>query len=400
MISFLAEKNAINEAMRRLAVIIPKRDSGTLLSHVLLSISPTDVSITASDMESTARIIVPAKNTSQGNLIAKAKTLSDIAATLKSEYFLFSAEEQEFNEKNITEDVEELAETRYQIIIQGSDNSITHTMPGGYRSHFPKVNEIPADKLSFLSASLLLEMINKTFYAVSEEENRYIYSGLYMKADKNQITLVGTDGRRLSAITRKLPKPIQLGSRESGTDDNNSDSDDIVVYSKAVKELRTLLSDAEGDIQLGVEQKDIFFRVDNAELSSRLLEGKFPDYEKVIPKEKKTNLTLSRRALLDAFEEIIHMAEEPSRQVQMQVQKEKLTFQASTLDVGKSEKIISIDYQGEDIDIYFNGSYVQDILKHITSDEVLLSIEDKNKPIMIHDPEDPDFISLVMPMRI
>ena len=87
-----------------------------------------------------------------------------------------------------------------------------------------------------------------------------------------------------------------------------------------------------------MEQKDIFFRVDNAELSSRLLEGKFPDYEKVIPKEKKINLELNRRSLLHAFEEVMVMTEEPARQVKMQLKKDALTFQANTLDVGESEK--------------------------------------------------------------
>ena len=92
MISFITERNAINEAMKQLDIIVPARDSGTLLSHVLLSIGSTEVSVTASDMESTVRIIIPAKKTLPGDLIVKAKKLSDIAATLKSEYFIFSAE--------------------------------------------------------------------------------------------------------------------------------------------------------------------------------------------------------------------------------------------------------------------------------------------------------------------
>ena len=125
-------------------------------------------------------------------------------------------------------------------MISGGDeiHSTKYKMPGGYRSHFPKINTISTDKLSSLPAALLFEMINKTFYAISQEENRYIYSGLYMKIDQNQITFVGTDGRRLSAITRKLLKPIQLSNEGPQVSDNDFDSDDIVIYSKAIRGIK------------------------------------------------------------------------------------------------------------------------------------------------------------------
>ncbi len=391
-ICFKTEKKLIEEAMRRLNVIVPTRDSDTLLSHVLLSVYSDNVSITASDMESTVRIFIQAQDTQEGEVIVKAKKLSDIATVFKSESFVFSAEEQKVHEQKAVD--EETSETRYKITIKGKENgSAKYTMPGGFRSHFPEINTISEEKLFTLPAPLLLEMINKTFYAISQEENRYIYSGLCLKTNGNKITLIGTDGRRLSAITRKLPQTIQLGGEDSEV------TDDIVVYSKAIKELRNLLSNIEGNIQIGVEQKDIFFRVDNAELSSRLLEGKFPDYEKVIPKGKKISLKLERRLLLDTFEEVMVMTEEPARQVRMQLQKESLLFEANAVDVGASEKSLPIEWEGKDISICFNGSYIQDILRNISSPQVLFSMEDENKPIMIHDPEDVDFISLVMPMH-
>ena len=392
MISFETEKDLLEQAMKRLEVIIPARDSGTLLSHVLLSVTSKNVSITASDMESTVRIFIPAEGTQEGELIVRAKKLSEIATALKSKRFVFSAKEEEIHESDNDGKTPEDTEKRYQISIQGEEkSSVKYRMPGGFRFHFPEISMISEDKLFKLPSALLLEMINKTFYSVSQEENRYIYSGLHISSNENQLTVVGTDGRRLSAVTRKLPQPVELTGE-------GEEAYDIVVYSKAIKELKNLLVTQE-EVQVGVEQKNIFFRVGDAELSSRLLEGKFPDYEKVVPQEKNISVQLERRALLHAFEEVMVMTEEPSRQVRMSLQNGRLLLEANTVDIGESEKAIPIEYTGDELNICFNGTYVQDILRNINPNDVLVSIENENKPIMIHDPDDPDFISLVMPMR-
>ena len=392
MISFETEKELVEQAMKRLDVILPARDSGTLLSHVLLSVSPTNVSITASDMESTVRIFIPAKAAQEGELIIRAKKLSEIATALKADHFVFKATEEDIHEND--ESAYENPEKRYQITIKGAEEgSAKYRMPGGFRAHFPEMSMISEDKLFKLPSALLLEMINKTFYSISHEENRYIYSGLNIRSDKDQLTMVGTDGRRLSAVTRKIAQPIELVGE--------NEEDDIVVYSKAVKELKNLLlaEETENEVQVGIEQRNIFFRVGDAELSSRLLEGKFPDYEKVIPQEKNISIRLERRALLHAFEEVMVMTEEPARQVRMSLRKGRLIFEANTADIGESEKTIPLEYEGDDVNVCFNGSYVQDILRNIKPTDVLISIENENKPVMIHDPDDPDFISLVMPMR-
>ena len=388
MIGFEGKRAEFEEAISRLDVIIPSRDAQTLLSNVLLTVEDDLVKITASDMESTARISIPASNTQAGELIVRAKKLGQIAREMKSENIIFKATEQEPTSEDI--DIDEGVEKYYLISIHGSDKDSTkYTMPGDYRSHFPGLNFISDDKMTKIPSTLMREMIQKTFYSVSQEDNRYVYNGLCLKSGQNDLTAICTDGRRLASITRKLDIPVQIG---------NEDNRDVVVYSKAIRELLQVL-DTSDVIELGLEQNNIFFRVKDAEISSRLLDGKFPEHEKVIPQETKIKIEINAQQILDSLREVMVMAEPPTSQVSFKLDEGSLLMEANTLDQGSSQKTISIDYSGEQFNICFNGSYMVDILKGIDTKRIKIEIEDGNKPIAIYDLQDEKFVSLIMPMR-
>lgn len=233
-------------------------------------------------------------------------------------------------------------------------------------------------------------MINKTFFSISQEDNRYIYNGLCFHADGNKLTLIGTDGRRLAAVTREMPNPIALGNDETG---------DIVVHAKAIRELLRII-DADAEIHIGVEQRDIFFQVGDAELSSRLLEGKFPDYNKVIPKTSTIQIQVDREALLNSLRQVMVMTEPPSFQIRMTVTSGALQLKANTPEVGEAEISLPIDYSGDPLEIGFNSTYFTDILRNLSCKSLRLEFNDSTKPVVIHDLEDENYIALVMPMKI
>ncbi len=383
---FSVEKAALEKAMMQLDAIVPGRDTQTLLSNVLISIDENRLKITGSDMESTVRISMDATDTQPGELIVKAKKMSEIARQLNSNEIYFEALKPEDEEPNPEE-----PGARYIVRMEGKDaRAAKFRMTGSDRSHFPEINEISSERLAKIPADILDEMLAKTFYSISQEDNRYIYNGIFFKADGKKLTLVGTDGRRLAAVTRTMPEPLELGSADNG---------DVVVHAKAIRELQKII---EGDqtIEVGVEQRDIFFRISQAELSSRLLEGKFPDYKKVIPESAEFSFEIKRDLFMDAIRQVMVMTEQPSYQIRMSISGEGVNMTANTPDVGEAEISLPVQVAGADMEIGFNANYFMDILKNIQTDVVRLKLIDPSKPIVFEDPEDADFVALVMPMKI
>jgi DNA polymerase-3 subunit beta len=380
---FTVNKNSLEKAMSQIDTIVPGRDTQTLLSNVLLTVSSDNkLRITASDMESTVRITLAVEDANPGELIIKAKKLSDIARQINSDTVIFEAEESEEQE---SED-----EKQFRVKLEGrGGRSARFRMTGSDRSHFPEINEISPDKLSVIPADIISDMISKTFYSISHEDNRYIYNGLCLQAQGNNFTIVGTDGRRLAAITRMMPGAIDF---------KNGDGD-IVVHARAIRELQKII-DIESDVQVGVEQREIFFKAGNAELSSRLLEGKFPDFKKVIPATSSIHVDIDRDVLLDSIKQVMVMTEQPSFQVRLGLGNAESYLKANTPDMGEAEVELPVTIESENIEIGFNANYFLDILKAMNCSKVKLKLSDPAKPIVFEDTTDENFIALVMPMKI
>lgn len=379
---FSVDKGALEKAMNQIDAIVPGRDTQTLLSNVLLSVTENKkVRITASDMESTVRITLDAEDTIPGELIIKARKLYEIAKQINAETVVFEAE---VNEENTGE------EKSYRVKVEGiGGRAARFRMTASDRSHFPEINEIADEKLSQIPTDLLSEMINRTFHSISHEDNRYIYNGICFHVEANMLTLIGTDGRRLAAVTRPLPSAIQLSGNDS----------DIVVHAKAIRELQKIM-DLDEFIYIGVEQRDIFFKVGNAELSSRLLEGKFPDYKKVIPTEFLITMEVDRNILLDSIKQVMVMTEQPSFQVRMTMGKEGTYLMANTPEMGEAELALPVKPTDSALEIGFNANYFQDILRSIQCNKIRLQFNDPAKPIVFQDIDDDKYVALVMPMKI
>lgn len=371
--------------MARIDTIVPARETTTLLSNVFITIEKDSVSITASDMESTVRIAVPAENTEQGEIIVRAKKFSEIARQLRSDQIVFKTVEPE-NAESVESD-----ETLYDVLIEGSGkSSARYKMSGKDRSLFPAINQVSEDRLSNVPSAVLDEMVKKTIYSITQEDNRYIYNGLAFQADGNKLTIVGTDGRRLAAISRTLENPVTLSPDAAA---------DTVVHSKAIRELQKLI-DSAPVVKLGVEQRDIFFKIGDAELVSRLVEGKFPDYRRVIPESLSIEFTLNREDLLNALSQVKVMTEPPSFQVRLTLEGGELHLVANTPQVGTAEMTLPIGYTGEKLQIGFNATYMIDILRSLSCETVKLGFNDSARPIVVFDTDDADFLALVMPMKI
>ncbi|HRP68215.1 MAG TPA: DNA polymerase III subunit beta [Turneriella sp.] len=378
---FQTNKDTIDKAVRRIDAIIPHRDMGTMLSNLLIAIETDHVAITASDMETTARIVVPATETVVGEFIIPAKQFLEYVSSLLSEDLIVEVEKDEENEEGLS---------AFRVNLKGTkDTSARYIMPGNSPKSFPTLNHLSNNKLFNVSSAILEEMIRKTQYAISQEDNRYIYNGLSFQGEGTQLTLVGTDGRRLAAITRKLAGPVIFPPEG-----------DIVVHAKAIREIQKLI-DVSDEVLIGVEQRDLFVRVGDAQLSSRLLEGKFPDYKRVLPRELGVLLDINRNNLLNALQQIRPVTEPPSNQCRMILENSRMHITGQSTGSGsRGDVTLDVAYTGEQLEFGFNITYLIDILKALNCVKVQLGLNDANKPLVVHDMDDPDFIALVMPMKI
>lgn len=381
MMKFQIRKESIDKAVRRIDAIIPHRDMGTMLSNLLLTVQPGQVSITASDMETTARITLPVESAQPGEFIVPGKQFQEYVSSLISKELVVETE---------TEEHQDEGSPAFRVRLSGTtEASARYVMPGNSARHFPVLNRVGEEKMFGVSSALLEEMIRKTQYAISQEDNRYIYNGICFQGSGDQLTLVGTDGRRLAAITRKINGPVNL-----------AEGVDVVVHAKAIREIQKLI-DVADEVMIGVEQRDLFVRVGDAQLSSRLLEGKFPDYRRVLPQDLAVQLELSRDKLIEALQQIRPVTEPPSNQCRMILDRRKMHITGQSSGQGsRAEVDLDADYDGEKLEIGFNITYLLDILKALTCPRVRLGMNDGNKPLVVQDVDDPDFVSLVMPLKI
>ncbi len=388
---FTIDKETLNKALQQVNSIVPSKDTQTLLSNVLIQVEDSMIRLTTSDMESTARISMPCTDTESGSLIVRAGKFAEAIQKIKTEKILFQSQKSMETAEGSPED--DITKSFHNIKISGdSKDSVKYDFPGFDQRHFPVIQSIADDQLFLVSSEILREMIQKTVYSISQEDNRYIYNGLCISAEGNVLTLVGTDGRRLSAISREQPSPVDFFR-------SGEDKKDIVIHKKAVNELLKLL-EMDSDVKMGISGRDIFFRVGNAELTSRLLEGNFPDFRRVVPQETNVSITMDRGIFHDALSQVAVMTEQPSYQIRLGVDSGLLTLSASTPEVGKAEMSLPVSYSGDKMEIGFNARYLADILSSLKCDEIEIKLVDAGKPILVRDTKDENFLALIMPMRI
>jgi DNA polymerase-3 subunit beta len=260
---------------------------------------------------------------------------------------------------------------------------------------FPAV--IPSEqagKKSTASASLpvntLKEMVEKTLFAASPDESRLQLSGVYVEVQKTgKLRMVASDGHRLSLIEREttIPDPAAWPS--------------VIFPRKGLVEVRKLVEKSEGDVELSLQGSTAVMKKDSTELSMRLVEGEFPDYHQVIPKERKHTISFSREEFLSALRRLLVLTTERSRGIKLQVGKNSMEISVNTPDVGEGVEEIAVTHEGEGVIIGFNGRYLIEALGVMNEGQkVVLYLKDEVSPGLLQTEEDHDFSYVIMPMRI
>jgi DNA polymerase-3 subunit beta len=261
-------------------------------------------------------------------------------------------------------------------------------MLGLAKENFPEVKTF-AGPFVPLPSSLLNTFINRTIFAITNEESRYSLNGAKFELSNEDVRMIATDGHRLSFIAR--PGNFYEGGKI-----------DVLIPKKTLGELAKLAGDTDGVVEFGYDENHLYFKVGRRLLSSRTLSGQFPNYELVLPKGNDKRIVFESGAIANSIRRVALMADERSHSVKFEIADKQVRITSQAADVGESEDVLATDYDGPEITSGFNAQYLMDFFTVMQDGEVAFEFKDGNSQVQLRsavESED-DFRYIVMPMRL
>ena len=359
------DRDAFLRGLQLVHNIVEPRQTLPILANVLVQAEGETVQVTATDLEVGARVTLPAKITRPGSLTLPARKLLEIV--------------KELPDAPLTVRVQENAWAALRC------GGAAYKLVGLTPEDFPAV--APSDALRWLGVDgkLLRDMLAQTSFAMSHDESRYALNGVLLVIQEKEIRVVATDGHRLALASRPLP-----GGAAPVTG---------IVPRKAVNEVARMLGAGE-EVQLALGDNQFALRMPSVLLMARLIEGSFPNYEQVVPKNHPHRIVLSRGMLTAALRRVSVLSEERTRPVKFTLGAGALRLSAYHPDFGEAEESVDVDYSGEEVAIGFNSRYVLDALGAQSADQVVLEVKDALSPGVVKSLEDEGSLCVIMPMRI
>ena len=368
----VVRKNDLLRELQLFQGIVERKNTIPILANVLLEAKGDEVRFLATDLEVGLRSKCNASVAKSGSLTLPAKKFYEIIKALPE------------TDIRIAEDkgCVKVAADRFDSRMQ--------TLP---REDFPTLPESGAGAPSAtLPRSALKEMVAKTHFAITGEDTRYFLNGALFVLRPDSMSLVATDGHRLALVT--VPRDGKA----------NKDTDEIraILPKKTLGELSRLLMEGEGDIAYERGENHLFFHVGDRLLISRMIDGQFPAYERVIPKGNDKRIEFERDRLTNAVKRVALLSNERSRAVKIQIDKGKVDITSSSPDLGEAKETLTVDYAGAPMQICFNAQYVLDFLSAVSTDVVSLELKDEVSQALMKPvgAEDYDYTYVIMPMRV
>ncbi len=364
------DRNALMRALSHVQAVVERRNTIPILSNILMVAEGDRLSLTATDLDIEATDAAEAKVKKSGSVTAPAQTLFDVVRKLP-----------EGSEISL-----DLAENRLSLS-SGRSRFALPTLPAG---DFQTMAKEPAPTKFEIEASELRRLIDKTKFAISTEETRYYLNGIYLHFDKaggGVLRAVATDGHRLALAETKAPKGANTLKG-------------VIVPRKAVAEARRLLEDAPETVTVEASDSKIVFHIGEAVLTSKLIDGSFPDYQRVIPKENGKILRVDTKLFANAVDRVATVSAERSRSVKLSLSSGKLTLAVSHSETGQGTEELEADYDSDPIEIGFNAKYLLDVTQQIEAGEVRIEFNDAASPARVLDDKDSGAQYVLMPLRV
>ena len=370
---FTIERATLLKTLSHVQSIVEKRNTIPVLSNVRIEAKEDGISFKATDMDTEITEIVDAKTIQVGATTAPAHMLYEIVRKLSDGSQVELTYPDEKGQLTIASARSKFSLSTIAVedfpVISGDKLPISFVMP--------------KDELA--------DVIDRTKFAVSTEETRYYLNGIYIHAKKEGsaavLRIVATDGHRLACVESPLPKGAE-------------DIQGVIIPRKTITEIRKLLDDNKvEDVTVELSENKVRFTMRDVTLTSKLIDGTYPDYERVIPTDNDKNLELNVKELASAVDRISVVAER-TRAIKMLTNSNKITITTSSPDLGSASEDLEATYENESLEIGYNFRYLLDILAEIKGENVRISFSDGSSPSVIHDTSDSSAIYVLMPMRV
>jgi len=367
----VVRKNDLLRELQLFQGIVERKNTIPILANVLMDAKGDQVSFLATDLEVGLRSKCAATVSKSGSITLPAKKFFEIV-------------------KSLPETDIRIAEDKGGVKIAADRfDSRMQTLP---REDFPTLPESGTTTTAMLPRSAVKEMVAKTQFAITGEDTRFFLNGALFVLKPDEMSLVATDGHRLALVT--VPR--------DGKANKDAEESKAILPKKTLGELGRLLTDGDGDINYERGENHLFFDVGGRLLISRMIDGQFPAYERVIPKGNDKHIEFERDRLTNAVKRVALLSNERSRAVKIQVDKGKVDVTSSSPDIGEAKETLPVEYTGGAMQICFNAQYVLDFLSAVATDVVSLDLKDEvsqavMKPVGA---EGYDYTYVIMPMRV
>jgi DNA polymerase-3 subunit beta len=368
MIVLKAPQTEVLAVLQSVSGIVERRHTLPILANVMLRKTGTSVQLTTSDLEIQIRTTAELGGDA-GNFTATvgARKLIDILRTMPADQTV------------------SLESSQNKLILKGGKSRFSlQTLPA---EDFPLVQESAEFGPVFsVPQKTLKHLLGQVAFAMAVHDIRYYLNGILFVAEGKQLSLVSTDGHRLAFASATLD--VEVPKQE------------VILPRKTVLELQRLLSDAEGAIQMQFANNQARFSFDGMEFVTKLVEGKFPDYNRVIPKNHKNEVTLGRQALLSSLQRTAILTSEKFKGVRLNLDPGSLRVASNNAEQEEAQDELDVDYGGDSIEIGFNVTYLIDALTNMQQEMVKIELSDGNSSALLTIPDNTTFKYVVMPMRI
>ena len=363
---FTISKEELVTGIQAVQNAVSQKSSLPILSNVLLEAANGKIRMTATDLDIGISYSIDAGIENEGAITVPARKFFDIIRALpdgspvsismkKSNYVTIKS-----------------AKAQFRII-------------GLPKEEFPNLPAFKDQDSVSIDQKTLKEMITLTDFAISKDDTRYVLNGTLLIVKADTIILVATDGRRLATIEKKLDKKTLIDRT-------------VIVPIKTIQEIKRMLQD-EGEIQIKFSDNQIMFAFPESVVISRLIEGEYPSYKKVIPERTGKEVKMKRVDFLDATRRASIFTEQDSMAIKFGIRKKKILIEKETAYIGKASEEIDADFSGgDDIDIGFNPRYLIDVLKNLEEDEIVFEVSDSSKPGVIR--RGNEYTYVVLPMQL
>jgi DNA polymerase-3 subunit beta len=365
---FTISRDALLKPLNLVAGVVERRQTLPILANVLLVLDGDRLALTGTDLEVelVGRVQLPVPGES-GEITVPARKLVDICKSLPE-----------------GSEIELAAKDSKVTVKSGRSRFTLATLPA---REFPNVEDSMGTHQLTVKQGQLKRLIDRTGFAMAQQDVRYYLNGMLWEIKDKHMRVVATDGHRLALCT--LPGKI-----------NANDDTQVILPRKGVLELGRLLLEDDADIAIVIGSNHIRATTDDFTFTSKLVDGKFPDYQRVLPRSPDKIVLGSRLELRQAFTRAAILSNEKYRGVRLKLTKDSLDIVANNPEQEEAEEAVPVDYQGDSLEVGFNVSYLLDVLGVLSGEQVKLSLSDPNSSALLEESDAGDSLYVVMPMRL